>query len=206
MQVAGVIYLYPIYPNRMTRNDRSNVKVFQKICGKTGLSKVILATTRWDICPPGTGEKREQELQGTFWSDMIDPEQTGNKAIMSRLESNPDAAWAIIDTVLGRMVNADAELDGVILHLQNQLVTKRKKMPQTDAARELRRKLQELLNESGSATTQARRERFTNLLRQIEELKIPLGVRIKSLFGLVSWALSLLCYTLGARANVFPSD
>ncbi|KAJ2920881.1 hypothetical protein H1R20_g16213, partial [Candolleomyces eurysporus] len=131
MKVSCVVYMYPIYPNRMTRSDCSNVKVFRKICGDGGLSRVILATTRWDVCPPETGTKREQELEKNFWRNLLDQSQAQGTATMKRLPTGPEHAWNIIDAILEK--HGHAEVDGTILNIQHQLVTKGKKLQQTDA-------------------------------------------------------------------------
>ncbi|KAJ2929180.1 hypothetical protein H1R20_g7918, partial [Candolleomyces eurysporus] len=181
MKVGGVVYMYPIYPNRMTRNDRSNVKVFQKICGNHGLSKVILATTRWDICPPESGEKRKRELVDTFWSDMLSASAPQTKAEMTALLNSKESAWDLIRLVLKR--RADSHIDGVILTIQKQIVDKSKKLKHTAAAQELRRNLEELLKESGSASTQARKDKLRALETEAARLRSPLGTRIMGFFG-----------------------
>jgi hypothetical protein len=167
----------------MTRNDCSNVKVFRRICGDAGLSKVVLATTRWDICPLETGAKREKELVENFWTNLLGNPETGEgKAKMMRLRTDDDTALNIVLEILG-MVEA-AELDSGILSLQEQLMAKGKKFQQTDAAVELRKKLLDLLKESGSASSANRRERFRSLMQQVGELKIPLGTRIRAMLRL----------------------
>ena len=180
MKVGGVVYMYPIYPNRITRNDRSNLKVFQKICGRHGLSKVILATTRWDICPPLVGERREKELRDNFWKEMIDVNDVNRLARMERLRNERESAWGIVHYILERFCNN--QIDGVILDLQDQLVRRNKQLKETDAARELRKKLQELLKESGGADTQERRERLNALQDQIQSLKLSFSARVMNFF------------------------
>jgi hypothetical protein len=182
MTVGGVIYMYPIYPNRMTRNDRSNVEVFQKICGDQGLSKVILTTTRWDICPPESGEKRKKELVDTFWRDMLAVSPGSHtKAEMTALYNSKHSAWDLIRLVLQR--RADSHLDGVILTIQKQLVDKSKIPTDSDAAQELRRKLQDLLKESGAS----RKEKLRALAGEAAQLRLSFGTRIMKFLGLVSF-------------------
>ncbi|KAJ2916075.1 hypothetical protein MD484_g4342, partial [Candolleomyces efflorescens] len=195
MKVAGIVYVHPIYPNRMTRNDCSNVKVFRNICGEGGLSKVVLATTRWDICPPETGDKREGELVANFWTNLlIDPKATQGKdsppnrqaeqgrAQMMRLHDSKEGAQRIVERILEGV--SDTDLDSGILNIQDQLMKMGKKFQQTDAAVELRKKLLDLLKESGSSSSESRRERLRSLMQQVSELKIPLGARIKAMLGL----------------------
>jgi hypothetical protein len=183
MKVGGVVYMYPIYPGRITRNDCANIKIFQKICGEAGLSKVILATTRWNACPPQSGESREQEIWRSFWNGCSDPPVSQAES-MTRLNNSPDSAWSVIDTILKRM-----EDNGVVLALQRQLVDKGKTLSQTDAAQELRAKILHLLQEPSTHSSPARKERLEALAREAQELKIPLSKRIQGFFGIVSIVL-----------------
>ncbi|KAJ2916073.1 hypothetical protein MD484_g4340, partial [Candolleomyces efflorescens] len=165
MKVAGIVYIHPIYPGRMTQNDCSNVKVFHKICGDEGLSKVILATTKWNLCPEATGAGREKELVETFWTNLLRNSQGAEaKAKMMRLYDNADSARSIIKAILEKM--AQSKIDG------------------TEAAKQLRSKLEELLHETELSSSQDRRERLGSLVQQIGELKISLGTRIKMMLGL----------------------
>jgi hypothetical protein len=171
--------MYPIYPGRITRNDVSNIKVFQKNCGEGGLSKVILATTRWNACPKANGESREKEVWSSFWNGRADPPL--QERTMARLDNSPDSAGEVIETILGRM-----EDSGVVLSLQKQLVDKRKSLPQTDAAKELRAKILELLHESSTNGSEARKKRLEALAQEANELKIPFSKKLQGFFGIVS--------------------
>ena len=165
--------MYPICHDQ-NQSHTDNIKMFRQICGKNGLSKVILVTTRWDLCPETTGSQREEELRDSFWRSKIDAKQMGYNAgmPMKRLMNEPGSAWEVIETVLERWGSPDTELDGVILHvlyhLQNVQVRSR-------STQEALTGLQRLLNGSGSSITQRRREHCTNLFRQIQELEPNLG-------------------------------
>ncbi|RXW23213.1 hypothetical protein EST38_g2621 [Candolleomyces aberdarensis] len=97
-RVGGVIYVYPIYPDRMTGDDRSNLKALQQKCGETALSKVVLATTRWNICPPEAGDKRESEIRSAFVRDTIVPSE--DEVVLVRLEDKRSSAWDVIEKIL----------------------------------------------------------------------------------------------------------
>ncbi|KAJ2926644.1 hypothetical protein H1R20_g10457, partial [Candolleomyces eurysporus] len=177
MKVGGLVYMYPIYPGRITRDDISNIKVFRKICGEGGLSKVILATTRWNTCPEQIGESREKEVWDSFWNGCSDARP--QEKWMARLNHSLDSAWEIIENILER-----TEGSGVVLALQKQLVDKGKSLPQTDAAKELRAKILHLLEDSGADNSQARKKRLEELAQQAKELKIPLSKRIQGYIGI----------------------
>ncbi|KAJ2926637.1 hypothetical protein H1R20_g10458, partial [Candolleomyces eurysporus] len=177
MKVGGVVYMYPIYPGRITRNDVSNIKVFQKICGKGGLSKVILATTRWDSCPQESGPNREKEVRDNFWNTY--PDAPSQAESMTRLENSPESAWKTVETILERM-----EDSGIVLALQEQLVDTGKSLPQTDAAKELRTKILHMLRDLNTDGSQARKKRLEDLEREAKDLKVPLSKKIQGLFGI----------------------
>jgi hypothetical protein len=87
----------------------------------------------------------------------------------------------IIETILKRMKDS-----GVVLALQKQLVDKGKSLPQTDAAKELRAKILDLLHDSNTDPSEARKKRLEALAKEANELKIPLSKKIQGLFGIVS--------------------
>ncbi|KAJ2933921.1 hypothetical protein H1R20_g3186, partial [Candolleomyces eurysporus] len=182
MKVGGIIYMYPVYPNRMTRNDRSNIKVFREMCGNHALSKVVLATTRWDICPPEIGGNRQKEVLDTFWSNMRSESTPHTREEATALWNSKESAWDLIKLVLKR--RADSHIDGVVLKIQKQLVDKGKKFRETDAAQELRRKVKELIKESGSTSTQARNVKPRALSAEAARLRLPLGARVSRAIGL----------------------
>lgn len=190
MTVGGVVYMYPIYPNRMTRNDRSNIKVFQKICGEQpeGLSKVILTTTRWDICPHESGEKRKEELIDTFWSDMLPGSDSRDKrrAVMQKLYNTQESAQDLIKYVLKR--HADFEIDSIIRAIQEQIFDRNEKLKHADAAQALRPKLEELFKASGTIAPRVRKDTLRSLAPQVSasELPLTLGMRIMKFLSFVS--------------------
>ncbi|RXW15786.1 hypothetical protein EST38_g10063 [Candolleomyces aberdarensis] len=149
----------------------------KKICGKEGLSKIILATTRWDSCPEQTGPNREKEVWDSFWDGCSrTPSQAES---MARLENSPESAWKAISAILERM-----EDSGVVLALQEQLVDTGKSLQQTDAAKELRAKILHMLRDSSTDGSQSRKKRLEDLSKEAKDLKIPLSKKIQGLFGI----------------------
>ncbi|RXW13862.1 hypothetical protein EST38_g11994 [Candolleomyces aberdarensis] len=179
MKVGGIVYMYPIYPGRITWNDCANIKVFQKICGVGGLSKVTLATTRWSSCRLQSGESREQEIWRSFWDGRTDaPAQS----TMARLEDSRQSAWAIMESIFKTMKG-----DGVVLALQRQLVDKGRIFQQTDAAQELRAKILRLLKDiMGGDPSPAVKKRLEELSAEAKALKIPMSKRIQALFSIIT--------------------
>ncbi|KAF5339334.1 hypothetical protein D9611_009877 [Ephemerocybe angulata] len=47
LKLGAIIYMYPIYPGRITRNELAIFRVFKKICGTQNLARVITITTKF---------------------------------------------------------------------------------------------------------------------------------------------------------------
>ncbi|KAH6867364.1 P-loop containing nucleoside triphosphate hydrolase protein [Coprinopsis sp. MPI-PUGE-AT-0042] len=136
MKVGGVVYMFPIFPNRMTRNDKSNLKVFQKLCGKDALAKVCMVKTKSSLCDdPQILEKREQQLESRFWKEMVDGGST-----ISTLHDDPTSAWNLLTDMLNKYCQIE-QLDEIALGLQREVVEKARSLPRTQAGRELKVKL-----------------------------------------------------------------
>ncbi|KAH6917874.1 P-loop containing nucleoside triphosphate hydrolase protein [Coprinopsis sp. MPI-PUGE-AT-0042] len=177
MKVAGVVYMFPIYPNRITRNDKANLKVFQRLCGKGALAKVRMVTTKWSLCPDTKiGVSREEQLRVNFWKEMV---EGGSE--LSRLDDNPASAIHILEEVLGNSRYIDASLA-----LQQELVEKSRSLPRTDAGKELKLKLEQLLKDhkASSGDLQTRQQKLSQIVTQLGELKLSFSDRLRALFGM----------------------
>jgi len=182
MEVAGVVYIYPVYPGRITRSERANMKIFQKICGPGGLSKIMLTTSRWDICPQDLGAMREAEIWKSFWADETSfrPDQ---ETMSARLLDSPESARDVVERILTHL----EEIEFGPLGLQREMVDKGRSLQQTDAARELRRKILQLIQESKLKQDSPEvRRRAKELADQAKALQIPLSQRVQSFFSVVS--------------------
>lgn len=184
MKVGGIIYMFPIYPNRITRNDKANLKVFQRLCGDHSLGKVHMVTTKWALLTPTQvepiGAKREEQLKQDFWKDMV-----AGGSRLSRLYENSKSAQELFDVVFktSQQLNAQCEM---ALALQEEIVSKLKTVPGTEAGQELKRKLQELLKEHKAACGDydTRQQKLQNIANQLRDLKMPFGERFRAFFGL----------------------
>jgi len=93
-KVAGIIYLYDISESRT--HERSRKNVFEGLCGKDALKKVILGTTKWDDVEPDVAKRRERQLEN-HWKDLFD-----HGARMTQFHNSKESAWAIVDLILHR--------------------------------------------------------------------------------------------------------
>jgi hypothetical protein len=77
VKLAGIIYLHRITDNRMTGTSNKNLRMLEKICGDSAMSKIVLVTTMWNLLGrPGSdhtlevGEQREAMLRDKFWGNV----------------------------------------------------------------------------------------------------------------------------------------
>ena len=194
----------------MAGSPLKNLKMFGKLCGDAAIRNVILATTMWapkgeEVLPSEEDlqhEKvlrrenelrREEELRDKYWKAMIECGST-----MTRFLKTYDSAWTIVD-----LINIMNPSDPLLL--QEEMVDLKKGINEMQAAITLYDTLQRELANQRDAVKKLRKEAETQdnaeLVReltlqceeiertlratfaQIQELKIPIGRRILSLFS-----------------------
>jgi arsenate reductase-like glutaredoxin family protein len=128
----------------MGNTPLKNLKMFKKLCGEDFFKKVVLVTTMWPI-PDSTAkgyqeemiscEEREKELETIYWSDMINH---GSKTW--RFLNSKESTCDIIDYII------DIESQKRCVRIQEEMVAQGKKLPNTDAGRQLHGITQELID------------------------------------------------------------
>lgn len=128
VKLAGIIYLHRITDVRMTGSSYKNLQMLEKLCGDSALSKVVLATTMWNLLSlPGSdhtlkvGEERETMLKGKFWGSM---EHKGS--VVTRHYGDAASGQAIIS----RLLSNDST---VVLDIQREMVDEGLSLAQTAA-------------------------------------------------------------------------
>ncbi|KAF7970679.1 hypothetical protein HWV62_23274 [Athelia sp. TMB] len=71
-----------------------NLNMFANMCGQESMPRVVLGTTMWTEVVTATGERRENELEKTFWADMIT-----QGCRMVRFGDSYESAWDMIGTL-----------------------------------------------------------------------------------------------------------
>jgi hypothetical protein len=66
-------------------------ELFVELCGSYNLKNVILVSTKWDTIDPNVGARREQQLAGEYWADLL-----GCGAQMARHYNTTKSALAIL--------------------------------------------------------------------------------------------------------------
>ncbi|KAF9539710.1 hypothetical protein CPC08DRAFT_770924 [Agrocybe pediades] len=188
--LGGVIYLHDISSNRFSGTARRNLEMFNHMCGNSALKKVIIGTTMWGRTPPDIGREHEKELKEVHWRPMLDK---GAKTM--RFEDSYDSALSFIkEIVRDRLLQ-------IYFMIQQEMVDDKKIIPETQAGKQLRYTLQEVLDmqkkmlelekamaEGGGDDAAQRaheeaRQKMDALMLQIEQLKIPFLRKLKRFFG-----------------------
>ncbi|KAG2119830.1 P-loop containing nucleoside triphosphate hydrolase protein [Suillus discolor] len=190
MKLSGILYFHDISQTRMFGTSRKNLDMFRRLCGKDAEKNVVLVTTKWSEVQEEVGKRREQQLKSSFWQEMI---QHGSQVARFHEPNLPESAWDVLEPILANRAEA------VAVRIQQELVDLGRLIPETDAGNALRASLQELaathkrniegLKGKVREDEQRRRLKETEkevyeLLKQIRELKVPFGRRLKNLFGL----------------------
>jgi len=200
-----------------------NLKIFGKLCGDDASRNVILATTMWRIekDPEDKQLRREHALRDKYWKEMLDGGST-----MTRFLRTYNSAWTIVDLI--SLINPPDSL-----LIQEEMVDLKKGINETQAARALHDTLQREMANQRDAVKNPRKEAETQdnpkLVReltlqceeiertlratfaQIQELKIPIGRRILSLFSFkktraVSYSLlNVFCISQQLFTELFTS-
>ncbi|KAF9555455.1 hypothetical protein CPC08DRAFT_711998 [Agrocybe pediades] len=187
--LGGVIYLQDISHDRCSETATKNLEMFNHMCGDAALEKVIIGTTKWGRTTPEIGKKHEDELKEVHWRSMLE-----KGARTKRFEDSYDSALSFV-----RQIVRD-NLLGTCLRIQEEMVDDKKIIPETQAGKELRYTLREVLNmqrkmlelekamaEGGGddAAQNAHEEairKMDSLMLQIEQLKIPFLRKLKRFF------------------------
>ncbi|KZP32044.1 hypothetical protein FIBSPDRAFT_723717, partial [Athelia psychrophila] len=180
--LSAIVYLHRISDNRMVGAPFKNLQMFAGMCGQETMPRVILGTTMWSETKPATGARREKELKGSFWADMI---KQGCEA--QRFGDSYKYAWELIgklpteqeNIVLSRAIyhkkNLNATATGVRLTEElNRLITDQK-----SAARRLEEQVNGQHNPVLVAELQQRKVdielKIGGMTAQLQQLKVPFG-------------------------------
>ena len=170
-----------------------NLKVFQRLCGKQNLGAVVFGTTKSGNLTPQKFAHREQELSNVYWKDF---KKQG--AMVFKLLRSHESACQLVKTVLDRV----QEERRVVL-IQDELVELAKMLPATEAGKELKYTLEEIMEHqkkalAGENLTEeqiaAHKQKIATIAPQIKQMTAKLSItqRLLKFFGLVGcFAFSL---------------
>ena len=160
--------------------------MFRSLCGEDILDNVVLGTTKWELNMPDSALHHDQ-LVAEYWRPFLDK---GAKAI--RIQGTVSAR-KVIDAIISP--GAQKVAKEIVLQIQREMVDKKKIIPETEAGKELRFTLQQVLDmqkkllrmdshgdEALRAQHQEAEEKVKLLVGQIQHLKIPLSRQLRSFF------------------------
>ena len=169
MTLGGVIYLLSIADKRMKGTTRRNLDMFYQLCGDKALERVVLGTTNWGEIDVEIGPKREEQLAENFWNNS----QTSSRSKLLRFDKTEESAVTFVDAILDQLISAEKDN---VLRIQKELVELERRIPETDAGKELRYTLQQLLEmQKEGVNLETAAPLLANLKKQIAELNISLS-------------------------------
>jgi len=156
--------------------------MFQHLCGQEALSKVVIGTTKWGRIDREIAQEHHAELKDVHWEPLV-----RKGSLVRQFDDTQESAWGFIDAILRKIVRG--RLFEVALQIQTELAKDNKIIPETEAGKELRFTLKEVLDmqksmaameksmaEGGDQEAQAKvqeaEEKMQLLVKQIRELKI----------------------------------
>ncbi|KAF6744620.1 hypothetical protein DFP72DRAFT_928271 [Ephemerocybe angulata] len=105
--LGGAIYVHDISLDDFSRPVRENLEVFERMCGRAFLGKVVFMTTKWDRAQDGRDFKAmENKLQVGFWKGMIDG---GARTMRLNDEDEGGSALHIVTDLLKHVASPDNE-------------------------------------------------------------------------------------------------
>ena len=172
---------------RMQGTTLQSLKVFQKLCGKKNLGAVVFGTTKSGELTPETYAEREKQLSDVFWKDF---KKQG--ALVFKLLPSHESARQLVATVLDRVRE-----DERVLLIQHELVDLAKTLPETEAGKELKYTLEEIMEHEKRALAsdnltqeqiEAHKQKIATIAPQLKQMttKLSFSQRLSKSFGLVS--------------------
>ncbi|KAJ3544808.1 hypothetical protein NMY22_g2656 [Coprinellus aureogranulatus] len=205
MRVGGVLYLHDISRDGFPGSSFRNLKMFRKLCGSRAMDRVLFITTKWDRLTGdiAQGMERVKELKSDFWNEMLELGATVHhvqpSGIQAKVTGGHRHPWDIIHEIVRSTKVRETREDKYLLEVQDEIINQRRFLPETDAGRELRINLEELLATAkrlrrqaiedaragrSDASLKARQDEIAKLTSQLKAMKLPgFGLRFLRLLG-----------------------
>lgn len=187
--LSAIIYLHRISDQTMAESPLKNIQMLANLCGQVAMPRVVIGTTMWSEVGDETGQRREGELKQKLLKDMID-----NGCTVQRFGDSHSSAWDIIGKPL---------YDNPHVVLSNEIVDDKNRLNETTAGVRLNEELQRLIADQQEATRRLEEQvhsqdtklvaelrtkkmdldrKINGIATQLEQLKIPFGKKLKTLF------------------------
>jgi len=112
--IGGVVYFHKITNLRLTGSDRTNIEVFEQICGRQFLHRAVFATTMWDTVSSADHRKFGQLHTSLekMYSHLV---EKGTKFL--KFEGNDISATAVLQSLAKSATNPAPRLQ-----LENEVI------------------------------------------------------------------------------------
>jgi hypothetical protein len=171
---------------RTLRTPRTNFEMFRKLCGEEAKAAVIIGTTKWSHVPDEVGLRREAELADADWKEIIggglgvhrfdgtrESAQSIVDVILKTVEQKNEhaanghrpfedlqpSAQSIINVISDRVDQRNAQTLGDMLRIQRDLIDLQRHIPETEAGKELRYTLLQVLELQNKVTAEIQAQR-----------------------------------------------
>ena len=187
----GLLYFHKISERRWT--GRPGVDIFDELCGKHGLRKVVLVTTMWDDQGHARQEKEDREWKlRSQWKALID-----EGSLVVRYERTSNSAWSILKPFIQAANRRQTDL--VQQEIADMKRQQRKSKPSqalytklespVKKWRDLRQNIRAEINGQGDgailavlkAQYEENRKQLASTMIEIRNSKLPLGTRLYAL-------------------------
>ena len=179
--LSSILFFHRITDNRMAGTPLKNLRVFQKLCGKKAMSRVVLVTTMWDEIEERIGEERLGDLKRSYWKPMI---RKGSKTY--EYKNDRASAKKLLETIVQDKTQRES------VALQKEIADFKMELRQTGAGQELCSSLEQLAERRLEVLQKIRAEReaATNeetsrdLRKEYEELRTQLNATLNQVQNL----------------------
>ena len=131
-RIAGVIYVFRIYPDHLTVNEHDGIRLLRAICGEEAYSSIRLVTTGWELCPHGAGISRERYLREGPWAALLHTSGDTRGGAKMGKAYDPASAWEVVRSILQGIGPGKT---GEIFLVQKEMVAQEKSVAQSEVGR-----------------------------------------------------------------------
>lgn len=147
-RLSGVIYLHRITDNRVSGSTGKNFQILKKLCGDRFLRHVCLVTTMWGRLDDFEAHQRQEQLEKSFWKDMI-----GKDAVPRKYIGTTDSALHIIDILYQRAISQNTIPD-----IQQESLKENRPLRESSAGRVIYEDIEQKLQQCDSSIAMIKEE------------------------------------------------
>ncbi|KAI6148891.1 hypothetical protein BKA82DRAFT_22651 [Pisolithus tinctorius] len=172
IMLSAILYFHRIVDSHMGGNSLKNLRVFQNLCGKNAMPKVVLVTTAWDEVHREFGEETLAMLKDSYWKTMISQGCT-----TFRHMNTQESAVQLLNSIVQRGWAQEK------VQLQEEIIDRKLELHETAAGRvlcptstlgDLARRRMEVLRRIRDETKEADQRTAEDLWKEYAQVKAQL--------------------------------